>query len=219
MTGNCLGWVAYSVLTNDLFVFVSNAPGLLLSVWLNMGAAKLQYQEMFHAIYTEEGGEDILDLPSFTPHEKWVMRVVFTWILVLSYVCFSPMNTLQQTGTVGFVVNLNLVVFYAAPLSTIATVIKNRNSRSIHRRTMFMGLLNSFFWMCYGIALRDIVIFFPNFSGFVLSVVQFALCVWFKRDVDPILEQNETYTSQHLSDENTSEDDFEETSSGTREIL
>jgi hypothetical protein len=43
--------------------------------------------------------------------------------------------------------------------------------------------------------------------------------VWFKRDVDPILEQNETYTSQHLSDENTSEDDFEETSSGTREIL
>jgi solute carrier family 50 (sugar transporter) len=46
MTGNCLGWVAYSCLTLDFFVLVSNLPGLILSLWLNFGAAKLQYFQL-----------------------------------------------------------------------------------------------------------------------------------------------------------------------------
>jgi solute carrier family 50 (sugar transporter) len=229
MMGNCLGWVAYSVLTNDLFVFVSNAPGLLLSVWLNMGAAKLQYQEFFYmhehnqlsnTIHTEEvEEEEMIDLPPFTPHEKWVMRVVFTWIVVLSYVCFYPMNNIQQTHVVGLVVNFNLVVFYGAPLSTIAKVLKTRNSRSIHRRTMSMGLLNSFFWMCYGIALTDIVIFFPNFCGFVLSLVQFVLCLLYKRDVVTVREEHESNDPQQLQDGNIENNVFEEINEETREML
>jgi len=44
MTGNCIGWIAYSFLTKDLFVLFANVPGLMVSVWLNIGAAKLQYR-------------------------------------------------------------------------------------------------------------------------------------------------------------------------------
>jgi solute carrier family 50 protein (sugar transporter) len=43
MTGNCLGWIVYGFYTRDAFVFAANVPGLILSFWLNMGAAKLQY--------------------------------------------------------------------------------------------------------------------------------------------------------------------------------
>jgi solute carrier family 50 protein (sugar transporter) len=43
MTGNCLGWIVYGFYTRDAFVFAANVPGLILSLWLNMGAAKLQY--------------------------------------------------------------------------------------------------------------------------------------------------------------------------------
>ena len=43
MTGNCAGWIAYSYLTKDLFVLFANVPGLLVSMWLNFGAIKLQY--------------------------------------------------------------------------------------------------------------------------------------------------------------------------------
>jgi len=42
-----------------------------------------------------------------------------------------------------------------------------------------MGLLNSFFWMVYGFALSNVVIFIPNFSGFMLSVIQLLLCIIF----------------------------------------
>jgi len=44
MTGNCIGWIAYSFLTKDLFVLFANVPGFMVSVWLNIGAAKLQYR-------------------------------------------------------------------------------------------------------------------------------------------------------------------------------
>jgi solute carrier family 50 protein (sugar transporter) len=43
MTGNCLGWTAYGYYTRDPFVVAANVPGLVLSLWLNTGAAKLQY--------------------------------------------------------------------------------------------------------------------------------------------------------------------------------
>lgn len=44
MTGNCTGWVTYSFLKQDIFVFLANVTGLIISFWLNMCAAKLQYQ-------------------------------------------------------------------------------------------------------------------------------------------------------------------------------
>ena len=164
-----LGWVAYAVITQDLFVLFANAPGLVLSIWLNMGAAKLQYQEMrrnyiygcgaSHSLElqlqqedevehfeenteinsgsnSEDGGNRIRSLPSFTPHEKWVMRVVTIWVLTLSVVCFVPMSRAKQSDIIGLIVNINLVIFYGAPLSTILDVLKTRNASSIHRRTM-----------------------------------------------------------------------------------
>ena len=46
MTGNCLGWCAYAYYIHDPFILASNIPGLILSMWLNAGAAKLQYRQM-----------------------------------------------------------------------------------------------------------------------------------------------------------------------------
>jgi solute carrier family 50 protein (sugar transporter) len=43
MAGNCVGWVTYSFLIRNLFVFFANVFGFLLSIWLNMQAIKLQY--------------------------------------------------------------------------------------------------------------------------------------------------------------------------------
>jgi solute carrier family 50 protein (sugar transporter) len=46
MTGNCLGWCAYAYYIHDPFILASNVPGFILSCWLNMGAAKLEYKQM-----------------------------------------------------------------------------------------------------------------------------------------------------------------------------
>ena len=48
MLGNCFGWVAYSFLLHDLWMFWANAPGLILSIWLNTSAIKLLYHQQRH---------------------------------------------------------------------------------------------------------------------------------------------------------------------------
>ena len=45
MTGNCTGWIIYSFLIDNQFLYWANTPGLLLSFWLNFAAAKLQYSD------------------------------------------------------------------------------------------------------------------------------------------------------------------------------
>ena len=44
MLGNCCGWLAYSFLTLNVYVFLTNAPGFILAIWLNIQAIKLQYE-------------------------------------------------------------------------------------------------------------------------------------------------------------------------------
>jgi solute carrier family 50 protein (sugar transporter) len=54
MTGNCLGWIVYGYYTNDVFVYAANVPGLVLSIWLNLGASKLQYLELQKQVKEQE---------------------------------------------------------------------------------------------------------------------------------------------------------------------
>ncbi len=159
-----------------MWVLISNAPGLILSIWLNMGAAKLQYQEIYRSnnignIGDVDGDGDSdsnsqgvsggasssrstsyspinashayghahSSIPSLTPHEHWVLRVTTIWMIVLAIACFTPIDDtihLDQAQFIGLVVNVNLIIFYGAPLSTIAAVLRARDSVSIHRRTL-----------------------------------------------------------------------------------
>lgn len=125
---------------------------------------------------------EYLPIPSATRHEYWLIVVLTFWTFVLSVVGFAPLTQEEREGIVGLTVNMNLVVFYGAPLGTIVKVFESKNSVSIHWRTLLMGLLNSFFWLCYGIALMDMVIFVPNVCGFVLAIFQLILCICYPRD-------------------------------------
>ena len=44
MLGNCVGWLAYSFLLKNVYVFLPNASGVILAIWLNIQAIKLQYE-------------------------------------------------------------------------------------------------------------------------------------------------------------------------------
>ena len=59
MTGTCSGWVAYSYITKDPYVLVGSAPGLLVSIWLNFGAIKLQYNPMYDIRFNSLQNKDV----------------------------------------------------------------------------------------------------------------------------------------------------------------
>jgi len=231
MLGNTCGWVAYSFLLNNYWIFFGNCPGFLLSVWLNLCAAKLQCQdyrvkEMRRSFVTylekqdadqssrkleiSNNGETINEQnqngadknavtdwaslalqvttqskPAPAPHEKVVISIVILWVIILSTVSLGKDLFSQTTKEfiVGIVVNINLCFFYGGPLSTIATVLKTRNTTSIHIWTMTTNTANGAFWTAYGIAVQDYFISIPNGIGVLLGLVQGALVFLFPRQV------------------------------------
>ena len=260
MTGNCIGWVTYSFLINNLFVFFTNAPGLILSIWFNMAAAKLQYcdrisgnlRSSFVALLDNHrrsfripggvgidlGGDDDEDeddvgqdncsnncnreeaeeqgttsqqqqeqkrqqkqrpkldnndIHTFAtlrkmalditiqktsipaPHEKVVVGIVAFWIGLISILYFLQLTIDQWKLIIGFIVNINAVFFYGAPLSTIYVVLTTRDSSSIHRPTMLLNTTNAVFWTAFGIGTLDWFIIVPNGLGAILGFVQMIL--------------------------------------------
>ncbi|KAL7463538.1 hypothetical protein ACHAXS_003896 [Conticribra weissflogii] len=222
MTGNCSGWVTYSYLIQNHFVFWANAPGLVLSVWLNMAAVKLQYCDRIsqsmrssfvqlldnnrksfktpvldrRELGDKNDDEDVsgaqnsfanlrkmaLDITiqkieAPAPHEKVVVGVVIFWLAIISFISFLKLELSQRQLVVGIAVNINLLFFYGAPLSTIFTVLRTRDSSSIHRRTMIMNTMNGIFWTAFGFGTVDYFISVPNGLGAILGFVQMFLCL------------------------------------------
>lgn len=173
----------------DPFVLAANLPGLILCIWLNSGAAKLQYLAISEAKKRREHWDasspleespeasGTLDDPTtsedalvMVPQEKALLRVLVVWAVVIVYVgWFSSSN---PATAVGIVVNMNLVFFYGAPLQTIKTVIATKDSASIHLATMLCNWANTSFWIGYGVARRDFVIVIPNVLGLCLGLAQ-----------------------------------------------
>jgi uncharacterized protein with PQ loop repeat len=316
MLGNCCGWLTYAYLTENVFIFLPNAPGFILAIWLNIQAIKLQYENhrscelqnaiiaaleeldaakskkgkeivkreevtqiVEHVIIDEEppvlmidpittmpqfdeaegGGEGgqrghhrrsssmsnalrspkytrssknyyhstlvvlpgssidpetpiedhdnfaitsvqeaterIVDYGSFiwdiaaqrTPapasHELLVVAISVFWLMLISLVVFSQSVWSEATRIliIGISVNANLIFFYGAPLSKIATVLETRSSKTIHIPTMICSLANGTLWFVYGVAVKDFFVAVPNGVGAALGVVQFLLCIFFPR--------------------------------------
>lgn len=257
MLGNCLGWVMYSYILHNLFIFFANAPGFVLSVYFNMCAVKLQYQdhharEMRSSFVrflqesnrqtltqeeehsqnawqkTKDLGKVVLQVtsqqtPAPAGQEKLVVGMVLVWLIVISIVSFGQsFDTNTRQLIVGFVVNANLLFFYGAPLSTIFTVLKTRNSVSIHIPTMVLNTLNGSFWTAYGFAVNDPFIFVPNGLGALLGVVQFCLCILFPRrqsvvnaidDAEQAAVQLESISAEDANAEDTVEEGLSPSSS------
>lgn len=235
MLGNCCGWITYGFLIQNLFVFFANAPGFILSVWLNMQAAKLQYEnsrstEMRKSLVNalEEKSKSSLEIkpseslsikpttdaahpttvldysaivwdvaaqkmPVPAQHETLVLVMVILWVGTIAIIAFGTEFTSNTRELiVGIVVNLNLVFFYGAPLSSILTILKTRSSSSIHWPTMITNTANGAFWCAFGFAVWDLFIFVPNGLGAVLGIVQFCLCLVFPAGRKPTLEVAES---------------------------
>ena len=109
MTGNCLGWAAYGYYTKDPFVLASNMPGLVLSFWLNSGAAKLQYYEIMNDIKDGEGSQSgtANETVVTVRQETLMLRILVAWCVILVWAGWLQ-HFYSPAHIVGLCVNVNL---------------------------------------------------------------------------------------------------------------
>lgn len=75
MTGNCLGWLIYGFYQHDPFLIAANLPGFFVSLWLNMGATKLQYYHHLLLVHNQSNMESEDDIITTTDLDTALMMV------------------------------------------------------------------------------------------------------------------------------------------------
>jgi solute carrier family 50 protein (sugar transporter) len=177
-----------------------------------MGAAKLQYYQLRHSdseesISVENNGSNAhgegavsreTEFLVFVSQEVIFLRIMVLWFVILVCVGWLGLLNGQEKNTIGVLVNINLIFFYGAPLQTMQQVINEKCSDSIHTPTMVMNWFNTSFWLMYGLAKFDPVIYLPNMIGLFLGITQGVLCLLYyprrgEPDVDmqPLLQEEQ----------------------------
>ena len=134
--------------------------------------------------------------PSLAPHEVKLLQIVVLWLVILSTTSLMQLSIEDMKFVIGVCVNLNLIFFYAAPLSTILTVVRTKSSSSIHFWTMVMNTSNAFFWCVYSFGIQDYYILIPNGLGFVFGLIQTLLYISYPRDETTGEDDNEQFLRQ-----------------------
>ena len=219
MSGNCFGWLVYAFATHDLFILSANIPGILVSFYLNIGASKLQYNEQQKLLKqrqqqhladhrpqlddndvdnnnsTSSGTHLKTEQQVMTPQEQMFFIIMTVWAVIVVCVGWFDVTHGHAAQTFGICANLNVLFFYASPLQAMKRIVGSKTSKEIHIPTMIVGWTNAVFWMVYGFARRDIVIWGPNSIAMLLSSAQGLLCCLYPRNSTTVitadLDQND----------------------------
>ena len=166
---NCIGWMMYGSVIKDYWVFVSNFPGLLVSVYALMIALTLNARN-------EKKRKEL---------EKMVL-VSCAFLSVMGFVLGVVMHGDEKEGkkrfASGIFCNVVLAIYYASPLSEMRQIIMERDASSLYWPMSVAITVNGFSWAAYGFALKDWFLVSPNMFGGVLGVVQLAFLATFGKN-------------------------------------
>ncbi|CAK0786505.1 hypothetical protein CVIRNUC_009718 [Coccomyxa viridis] len=166
---NCSGWVVYTVLVRNWFVFCTDAPGLLCSIWMTFSLyphASLRVQNQLNA---------------------FIVLAAFLWC-VLAAVTMILQEHSTQAAVIqlwGWTVSVTQVLLMASPLSGLLRAVQQRSSANFHLGVCSMGLVSSTLWTIYAFTIRNLFIAIPNFLGGFLSCAALLVCFIFPRRTPP----------------------------------
>jgi solute carrier family 50 (sugar transporter) len=163
---NCIGWVMYGILRRDYFIFFSNIPGLVLGLFYSLSSI---------SALSISGSEK--DLSLRLTLETLLIGSVFVWGMVGMIVGVSLPPELFESGivTIGFLGCGCGLAYYISFLTTMAEIVRTKDSSTLYFPTLLTNLTNATLWVVYGSAIQDPVIWLPNLLGAALSVLQIAL--------------------------------------------
>ena len=178
---NCVGWLHYGFVCRNHYVFWSNALGCVLGLLYTTTALKLGCPDVVERVAV--GG--------------LVIHIGAAYVTGLRLA--SPA---KRKLCAGLVANFILLCYYAAPLSTVAAVVRSarikcrggsaghwlicaqvvrsRDASSISGPLVLVNAGNGLLWTVYGAAVEDALVWAPNLAGVALAAAQLALKLAFR---------------------------------------
>ncbi|GAV07669.1 hypothetical protein RvY_17483 [Ramazzottius varieornatus] len=156
---SCAMWTHYGVLKGDTPLTVVNVIGLLLQVvyiivfWKYSASKNHINQQTASSL----GAVLLIIIATRMLTENKEEAVLYQGLICCVATCF----------------------FCAAPLATLAHVLRTRNTETLPFIWILMTFLVCSEWLLYGYLIQDVFVQFPNFVGMLLSGIQLSLFLFF----------------------------------------
>ena len=112
------------------------------------------------------------------------LAIILFFSFVLSLIgavgVLTRMNQHELQNLWGFTANAILLMYYAAPLSTVWTVISTKSAATLHWPLALMQIINGCLWLGYGLAIEDPFVWVPNGIGACTGALLTTLVVIFR---------------------------------------
>eukprot|EP00922_Rhytidocystis_sp_ex-Travisia-forbesii_P041100 GHVS01061336.1.p1 GENE.GHVS01061336.1~~GHVS01061336.1.p1 ORF type:complete len:586 (-),score=138.66 GHVS01061336.1:1961-3718(-) len=79
---------------------------------------------------------------------------------------------------VGIACTISNLMLFSVPMSSMGTIIRNRNSDSLPMAMLLMMILCSAVWGVYGYLLKDPVVYVPSLIGYMMAMFQLLIVLW-----------------------------------------
>lgn len=160
MVISAFSWLCYGLAVANPWVVASNLPGaaVVLAAFVIMLPIMGKDHKALEACQIAIVGGATTSL------------CIWTWCI------FSRVSAFVRAKYIGYFASAIFVTLAASPLSTIRTVISERDSASIYAPLTVAQCANTLLWTIYGMmAAKDIFVYGPNAVGLALGVVQLLL--------------------------------------------
>mmetsp|Transcript_12974 Transcript_12974/g.14886 ORF Transcript_12974/g.14886 Transcript_12974/m.14886 type:complete len:242 (-) Transcript_12974:1340-2065(-) len=159
--GSTICWTCYGFVKMDPFVIFANIFGILNSLFYILTALRFE---------TSKRAAQLLELQTMA---------LFSLMAVLNLaVIYSDSQSVKES-IFGYGALILGLIMFASPLSTMATVIKDKDASSINKGFLIMQLFNTTMWTIYGLVIMDFSILILNALGLVSAITQCCLVLCF----------------------------------------
>lgn len=167
---SCIAYMFYSILKQDYFIFFSNIFGILIGVSCITTSLMLLSKET-----PSKFESSLRDLVEYL----FIGTLAF-WLIILLFVGLVLEGGGVSDSLVGTIAVIASILYYAAPLSTMARIVRKKDASSLYLPLVLVNLVNAVLWFIYGLAgINDIYVWLPNALGIVLALTQIGLVMWY----------------------------------------
>ena len=159
-----LGWTIYGAVQADVYIFFSSAIPFVLGAVLCMTAIHVLERGVQH-----EKREKVMRL-----RLEYVMFASVTYWLTVVFVISIVLKSADKSTAaliVGISSDISSLLYYGAPLATVADVIRTKDSSSLFVPAIVISAINCILWFFYGLlGVHSALIYVPNVIGIILCV-------------------------------------------------
>ena len=161
MAISSLCWLVYGLSIQDPYVTLSNVPGCIVSIWYVVTILPL------------------LQGDRLKQTQRLVVLLSAITINLWMWLSLTKKSMMQISSLLGMYASFLFVLLSGSPLSTIKTVVRTKNSKSILTPLTMAQVVNTALWSLYGLAIGDKFVWGPNSVGLGFGLVQLMLKIMF----------------------------------------